>query len=87
MLHSGGGSTSNTELNNAAVPVLWMGNEAMVAGLKLGQSRVVWDWDKLRETWPTESLSFVWRLFEILPFKRLSYVDDKRVTWCVTSAK
>lgn len=77
----GGGSTSNTELNNAAVPVLWMGNEAMVAGLKLGQSRVVWEWEKLRETRPTESLSLVWRLFEIVLFKRLSYVDDKHITW------
>jgi hypothetical protein len=58
----------------------------MVAGLKLDQSRVVWDWEKLRETRPTESLGLVWRLFEMLPFKRLSYVDNKHVTWYVTSA-
>jgi hypothetical protein len=86
VLHSGGGNISNTELNNAAVPVLWMGNEAIVAGLKLSRSRVEWDWGKLSETGPKESLSWVWRFFEVLPFKRLSYVDSKRVTWCVASA-
>ena len=78
--HSGGGSEKNTELNNAAVPVLWMGNEALFAGLKLRDSKVVWDWAKLAETRPKESLVHVWHFFELLPFKRLSY-DKRANTW------
>ncbi|KAH7924732.1 hypothetical protein BV22DRAFT_1129559 [Leucogyrophana mollusca] len=77
----GGGSKKNTQLNNAAVPVLWMGREAMIAGLKLYPSKVIWDWDELRETKPTESLTWVWRVFEMFPFKRLSYTGRKDTTW------
>ena len=80
LAHSGGGSEKNTELNNAAIPVLWMGNEALFAGLKLRDSRVVWDWAKLAATRPKESLTHVWHFFELLPFKRLSY-DKQRKTW------
>ncbi|KAF8878559.1 hypothetical protein BD779DRAFT_1628474 [Infundibulicybe gibba] len=71
----GGGSKSNTELNNAAIPALWMGNEAVTAGLDLTPSRAEWDWDKLKEDRPTESLSFVWRILEAYPFRQLSYKD------------
>ena len=78
--HSGGGSMKNTELNNAAVPVIWMGNEALFAGLKLTVSRVVWDWNTLEQTRPKESLTWVWRFFELLPFRRLSY-DKSGKTW------
>jgi hypothetical protein len=83
---SGGGNEKNTELNNAAVPVLWMGNEALFAGLKLGDPKVlgeyraVWDWWKLAKTHPKESLTSVWYFFELLPFKRLSY-DGRGNTW------
>ena len=80
MILSGGGTQSNTELNNAAPPVLWMGNEAMLAGLELHPSEVQWNWDKLRNTEPSESLSFVWRFFEILPMKRLLF-DGEQTTW------
>ncbi|KAF8878555.1 hypothetical protein BD779DRAFT_1676817 [Infundibulicybe gibba] len=71
----GGGIKSNTELNNAAIPALWMGNEAVTAGLDLTPSRAEWDWDKLKEDRPTESLSFVWRILEAYPFRQLSYKD------------
>jgi hypothetical protein len=80
LAHSGGGSEKNAELNNAAVPVLWMGNEALFAGLKLRHSEVVWKWDKLATTRPKESLKNVWHFFELLPFKRLSY-DQQSHTW------
>jgi len=77
---SGGGIKSNEELNNAAPPVLWMGNEAMLAGLELHESRVQWKWNELEKTEPTESLTLWWRFLEILPIKRLSYVSGK-TTW------
>jgi len=80
LAHSGGGSEKNAELNNASVPVLWMGNEALFAGLKLRHSEVVWDWDKLKDTSPNESLKSVWHLFELLPFKQLSYGQPDK-TW------
>jgi len=78
LAYSGGGSEKNTELNNAAVPVLWMGNEALFAGLKLRASKVDWQFEKLATTHPKGSLTYAWRFFELLPFERLSY--DKRVT-------
>ncbi|KAH7920359.1 hypothetical protein BV22DRAFT_1021384 [Leucogyrophana mollusca] len=71
----------NTELNNAAIPVLWMGREAMAAGLRLNSSKVVWDWTELLSSKPTESLTWAWRLFEVLPFKRLSYKGRQDETW------
>ncbi|KAJ6589856.1 hypothetical protein DFH09DRAFT_217728 [Mycena vulgaris] len=71
----GGGVGINDKLDNAAVPVLWMGNEAQHAGLKLEASPVEWKWEQLETSQPTESLTWVWRLFELLPIKHLSYVD------------
>jgi hypothetical protein len=91
-LHSGGGSKSNTQLNNAAVPVLWMGNEALIAGLRLHQSRIEWKWDELQDqnSDAQDSLTGVWRFFEMLPFRRLSYTDGVHHTWygslrCISS--
>lgn len=78
---SGGGNVSNAQLNNATIPVLWIGNEALMAGLKLKPSRVEWDWRKLKYSGPTKSLGVVWYLFEALPFKRLTYKDEKSTTW------
>jgi hypothetical protein len=78
--HSGGGRKNNAELNNATVPVLWMGNEALFAGLKLERSEVVWNWDELKKTRPHESLTNLWHFFELLPFKRLSY-GQPSTTW------
>jgi len=80
-IHSGGGGQSNAELNNASVPVLWMGNEALIAGLKLHPSQFEWNWDKLRDSKPKESLTLAWRFLEILPFKRLSYTKKGHYTW------
>jgi hypothetical protein len=84
-MRSGGGNQPNAELNNAAVPVLWIGNEAFLAGLRLKESNFEWDWDKLRDTKPRESLNFVWWPLELLPFKRLSYLDKKHTVWCEPS--
>ncbi|KAF8873260.1 hypothetical protein BD779DRAFT_1452050 [Infundibulicybe gibba] len=70
---AGSHSDINTELNNASIPALWMGNEAMLAGLDLTASRAEWDWNKLKEDRPTESLSVVWWFLEVFLFKQLSY--------------
>jgi hypothetical protein len=78
---SGGGNKSNRKLDNAAVPVLWMGNEANLAGLRLRPSGVVWNWGELKQNKPLKSLRSVWRWFELLPFKRLSYDDKSSTTW------
>ncbi|KAF8883574.1 hypothetical protein BD779DRAFT_1539608, partial [Infundibulicybe gibba] len=43
-----------------------MGNEAVTAGLDLTPLRAEWDWMKLEEDRPTESLSFVWRILEAI---------------------
>jgi hypothetical protein len=68
-------------MNNSSITVLWMGNEALVAGLDLDPPRViVWEFDKLRDTRPSESLTFFWRLFELFPFKRLSFRDAHHET-------
>ncbi|KAJ7167522.1 hypothetical protein C8R46DRAFT_1093281 [Mycena filopes] len=77
----GGGSRANDRLDNAAPPVLWMGNEALRAGLKMRASNVEWKWEEIENSHPTESLTGIWRLLEFLPFRRLSYVDTHSVTW------
>ncbi|KAI9455298.1 hypothetical protein F5148DRAFT_1226410 [Russula earlei] len=69
------GNQKNAELNNTAVPVLWMGNEAWIAGLGLEPSKVEWEWEKLKYARPQESL------LEIFPFKRISYRDKDSTTW------
>jgi hypothetical protein len=78
---SGGGNEKNEKLDNAAVPVLWMGNEANLAGLRLKPSKVQWDWEQLKQNKPVKSLRSVWRWFELWPFKRLSYDDRSSTTW------
>ncbi|KAF8873266.1 hypothetical protein BD779DRAFT_1452053, partial [Infundibulicybe gibba] len=78
----GSHSDINTELNNAAIPTLWMGNEAMIAGLDLNPSEAaIWNWDTLKTDRPTKSLTFVWRVLEILPFKHLTYEDSSSTHW------
>ncbi|KAJ7900848.1 hypothetical protein B0H13DRAFT_1883251 [Mycena leptocephala] len=77
----GGGLRINDKLDNATVPVLWMGNEAQHAGLKLEPSPVEWNWEELETSKPTESLTSVWHVFELLPFKRLSYADKASMVW------
>jgi hypothetical protein len=77
-MHSGGSNKKNTEFNNATTPVLWMRDEAIVAGLRLGISRVELNWMDLQTSKPTNSLSLGWWLLVILPFKRLSYKKSSK---------
>ena len=79
-MNSGGGNRRNLELDVADTPLLWMANEAAKAGLKLGLLGVEWDWDRLQQSKPTESLGWVWWLLELWPFKRLTYLDKVDTT-------
>ncbi|KAK7454087.1 hypothetical protein VKT23_011598 [Stygiomarasmius scandens] len=67
----GGGYRKNIALNNASVPLLWMENEANRAGLQLkmrDSDRGEWNWGRLVNETPTESLTpGLWYLFEDLP--------------------
>jgi hypothetical protein len=83
--NSGGGAKKNKKLDNAAIPVLWMRNEATLAGLRLESSPVEWKWDELENSAPTESMLKEWHLFKIIPFKRLSYNDRTHSTWYESS--
>ncbi|KAJ7627789.1 hypothetical protein DFH06DRAFT_1272916 [Mycena polygramma] len=76
----GGGLRVNDKLDNSAVPVLWMGNEALRASLRIKASTVEWKWEELETSRPTESLTWLWRAFELFPFKRLSYMDNAAAT-------
>lgn len=66
---SGGGSLPNDELNLESVPLLWMENEALMAGLHLLRSSVNWKINDLKDSKPTKSLNGVWWLLECLPFR------------------
>jgi hypothetical protein len=50
-----------------------MSYETISAGLRLNASNVDWKWDQLDQV--NESLTFIWRLLEYLPVKRLTYRD------------
>lgn len=68
------------------IPVLWMGNEAMIAGIKLRESVVDWNWEELATAPETPSLKLFWWLVECLPFPRLTYESAAGTTWCVELA-
>lgn len=72
---------SNHELNLESVPLLWMENEALMAGLHLQQSSVKWKIGDLETSTPHESLSGVWWLFEYLPIRRAHSSDQNLTTW------
>jgi hypothetical protein len=80
LFYRGGGNKSNAQLNNAAVPAVWMGNEAIMAGLYLKPSRVEWNWQALRDDPLTDSLNWKWGILELLPIRHLTY-KDKTNTW------
>jgi len=71
---SGGGNQSNLDLDLGGTPFLWMSFEAVSCGLRLRPTKVEWNLDHLQDV--KESLTGVWRIFEWMPFKRLSYQDE-----------
>ena len=74
----GGGNVLNPDLNRSGVPLLWMSYEAISAGLLMEPSNVEWKWEQFGDV--HESLTSVWKLFEYLPFNRLSYRDSDSMT-------
>ena len=50
-----------------------MSYETITAGLRLHANKLDWKWDQLDQV--NESLTFIWRLLEYLPVKRLTYKD------------
>ena len=77
----GGGNVLNPYLDRSGAPLLWMSYEAISAGLLTKPSNVEWKWKDLGVV--NESLTGVWKLFEYLPFNRLTYKDKDpdSMTW------
>lgn len=63
----------NRELSNAAIPSLWMANQAMLAGLSVNPSEVDWVNKKLQTMSPTDSMKGFYHLVEFVPVKRPKY--------------
>ncbi|KAJ8496000.1 hypothetical protein ONZ45_g12631 [Pleurotus djamor] len=72
----GGGNTLNKKLANFGPALRWMTYEAMLHGLLM--KNYEGEWSSLK---PTDSLTWVWKLFEYLPFGALSYTDENSLTW------
>ena len=56
-----------------------MSFEAVSCGLQLRPTKVEWNLDHLQDV--KESLTGVWRMFEWMPFKRLSYQDESSTVY------
>ena len=71
-VHRGGGNDDNPHLNRTRPPLRWMFAEASAAGLHFEPFRRNFgEKDDIRIG--KESLTFAWRAFEHLPFRRLTY--------------
>ena len=75
-LLSGGGNVNNLQLGNAAVPLQWMVNQSIIAGLRMRPSEVKWNMMKLAEMRPKESMTLPYRIIEAIPFKQLTYKNS-----------
>jgi hypothetical protein len=60
----------NLDANLGAVPVLWMANQAMLAGLQL-RYQEKWNFQQIRDQNPHKSLKKGWRILEWLPLLHL----------------
>lgn len=68
----GGGNLPNDQLNLASAPLLWMVNEAAIAGLLLKQATLDWDIRDLEKTRAHKSLRSIWWFLEYFPVHRQS---------------
>ena len=68
----------NPNMDRGKPPLRRMSREAASAGLHLQGNDSKWDWETLGAV--TESLTWVWWLFEGLPIKRLRYSAPTRTT-------
>ncbi|KAH7907258.1 hypothetical protein BJ138DRAFT_1092964 [Hygrophoropsis aurantiaca] len=76
----GGGNRLNENLQSGDIPLQWMRSEAIAAGLHLNAADVTWKLSDL-EKHTTNSLSPVWWILELFPFKRLLYYNSDRHTY------
>ncbi|KAL0567498.1 hypothetical protein V5O48_014495 [Marasmius crinis-equi] len=75
----GGGNTENMKLIRNGPSLRWMVTQARKAGLRIGPS--YGEWGTSAEVLQIhESLNGIWKVFELLPFKRLSYKDERATT-------
>ncbi|KZP29599.1 hypothetical protein FIBSPDRAFT_816062 [Athelia psychrophila] len=68
-------------LNLASAPLLWMVNEAAIAGLLLTQSTVEWKAEDLETTKPHRSLRSFWWALEVLPIRRQSRSSQSETSY------
>ncbi|KAF7980226.1 hypothetical protein HWV62_39343 [Athelia sp. TMB] len=87
----GGGGVSSLchdALNIERAPLLWMINEAAMAGLHFTQSTVEWKILNLKTRKPTRSLHTFWWFLEYCPIKRQSRSDRSDTSsWHVHAGK
>ncbi|KAJ7201122.1 hypothetical protein GGX14DRAFT_524665 [Mycena pura] len=80
----GGGLKENVKLNLSSVPLLWMENEATLAGLRLRRriSEVSWakDLKDMCDPEVSESLTKGWWLLECMHLTRLTFETPHQVT-------
>ncbi|KAG1750351.1 uncharacterized protein EDB91DRAFT_1217017 [Suillus paluster] len=62
------------------MPLLWMREEALDAGLLLNPPKVAFKYEDFEEPKITDSLTFLWGLLEALPIRRLRYNNSKEDT-------
>ncbi|KZP19875.1 hypothetical protein FIBSPDRAFT_703711, partial [Athelia psychrophila] len=67
-----GTHSDNTDLQLGDIPLLWMRNEAIMAGLRLKATDIKWKLTDLERDL-TPSLGAIWKILEQLPVRRLSY--------------
>ncbi|KAK0199674.1 hypothetical protein DFS33DRAFT_183429 [Desarmillaria ectypa] len=77
-----GGSNDPRTLSLGLVPLLWMENQAIDAGLRFRPRSFFgdWTWENLHKSKPTTSLRSFWRLLEVLPITRYQYTDRNATT-------
>ncbi|TFY54789.1 hypothetical protein EVG20_g9565 [Dentipellis fragilis] len=74
----GGGNVNNLYLDHSGPPLRWMSYEATKVGLHMLPFRGEWSLDNMVDV--HESLTWVWRPLELLPFTRLSYKRETSLT-------
>ncbi|KAJ3486876.1 hypothetical protein NLI96_g3923 [Meripilus lineatus] len=74
----GGGNVPNAQLNNASVPVLWMVNQSIAAGLSVTPSDVDLSVAKLKNMQTNDSMTFWYRILEFLPLHWSTYDERKK---------
>ena len=79
---SGGGNAANPDMNRSRPPLRWMVYEARGLGLKTRLfERELLQTEKMEFK---ESLTGIWKLFEIIPWRRLTFTgseEGKEVTY------